>query len=42
MLNIIGATFIASGFLPLFVTRGRHLSWLILFTIGGIAFWYAA
>lgn len=37
-LRIIGATFIASGFLPLLITRGRHLSWLVLFGIGGIAF----
>ena len=42
MLNIIGATFVASGFLPLLVARGRHLSWLILFSMGGIAFWCAA
>jgi hypothetical protein len=42
MLNIIGATFVASGLLPLAFTRGRHLSWLLLFAIGGIAFWCAA
>ena len=41
-LRIIGATFIISGLLPLFITRGRHLSWLVLFSIGGIAFWCAA
>ena len=41
-LYIMGATFIVSGLLPLVLTRGKHLSWLILFTIGGIAFWYAA
>lgn len=41
-LHIIGATFITGGFLPLLVTRGRHLSWLVLFAIGGIAFWCAA
>ncbi|WP_298581460.1 hypothetical protein [uncultured Luteimonas sp.] len=41
-LYIMGATFIVSGLLPLVLTRGRHLSWLILFAIGGIAFWCAA
>lgn len=42
VLKIVGATLIASGFLPLFITRGRHLSWLVLFCIGGIALWGAA
>jgi len=41
-LRIIGATFIISGLLPLFITRGRHLSWLVLFSSGGIALWCAA
>ncbi|MGY1424134.1 hypothetical protein [Lysobacter sp. A289] len=41
VLRIIGATFVASGFLPLLFTRGKHLSWLVLFTIGGIALWCA-
>ena len=41
MLRIIGATFIISGLLPLFITRGRHVSWLVLLGIGGIAFWCA-
>ncbi|GHD75917.1 hypothetical protein GCM10007164_28370 [Luteimonas padinae] len=34
-LQIIGITFIFSGLLPLFITRGKHLSWLVLFAIGG-------
>lgn len=42
MLNIVGTTFVVSGFLPLVFTRGRHLAWLILFAIGGIALWCAA
>jgi hypothetical protein len=41
MLQVIGATFVASGLLPLWFTRGRHLSWLVLFAIGGIALWCA-
>lgn len=42
MLNIVGLTAIASGFLPLFFTRGKHLSWLVFFAIGGIVLWCAA
>lgn len=42
MLHIIGLTFVASGFLPLLLTRGKHLSWLVLFIVGGIALWVAA
>lgn len=42
VLRIVGATFIVSGVLPLLVTRGRHLSWLVLFAIGGIALWQSA
>ena len=34
---VIGCTLVASGFLPLIITRGKHLSWLVLFVIGGIA-----
>jgi hypothetical protein len=34
--QIIGVTAIASGLLPLVMTRGKHASWLILFAIGGI------
>lgn len=41
-LRVIGATAIVSGLLPLFITRGKHLSWVVLFCIGGIAFWSAA
>lgn len=42
MLRIIGITFIACGVLPLVLTRDRHLSWVVLFVIGGIALWCAA
>ncbi|MDQ3287150.1 MAG: hypothetical protein M3Q42_02605 [Pseudomonadota bacterium] len=38
---IIGWTAIASGLLPLILTRGRHLSWLVLFCVGGIAIFWA-
>lgn len=41
--QIIGGTSIASGLLPLVITRGKHLSWLVLFAIGGILLvWSAA
>ena len=36
-MQIIGYTAIASGVLPLIFTRGKHLSWLVLFAIGGLA-----
>jgi hypothetical protein len=39
VLRIVGLTFIASGILPLACTRGRHLSWLVMFAIGGVALW---
>ena len=35
-LRIVGYTAIASGLLPLVITRGKHLSWLVLFAIGGL------
>jgi len=37
VLLVIGCTSIAAGFLPLIHTRGRHLSWVVLFVVGGIA-----
>ena len=37
VLQVIGYTSIAGGLLPLIITRGKHLSWLVLFLIGGIA-----
>lgn len=38
LLRTVGWTFLASGFLPLVMTRGRHLAWIVLFAIGAIAF----
>ena len=37
ILNVIGFTSIAAGLLPLIITRGKHLSWIVLFIIGAIA-----
>ena len=42
ILKVIGYTSIASGLLPLFFTRGKHLSWLVFFFVGGIALIKAA
>lgn len=36
-LRTIGYACIAGGVLPLVMTRGRHLSWVVLFVIGAIA-----
>lgn len=38
-LLIVGVTAIISGLLPIVFTRGRHLAWIVLFAIGGIALW---
>ena len=40
--QIIGYTCIASGLLPLVITRGRHLSWVVFFVVGGISLIWAA
>lgn len=42
VLTVIACTSIVAGLLPLVITRGRHLSWLVLFVVGGIALWYAS
>ena len=41
-LKIIGITAIASGLLPLFFTRGKHLSWVVMFAVAALVFWAAA
>jgi len=37
MLQIIGVTFLVSGLLPLVITRGKHLSWVVLFAVAAVA-----
>ena len=37
MLRTIGWTFLLSGLLPLVMTGGKHLAWIVLFAIGAIA-----
>ncbi|MBP3983849.1 hypothetical protein J5837_05350 [Pseudoxanthomonas helianthi] len=42
VLTVLGYTLVLSGILPLALTRGRHLSWLVLFLSGGLVLWCAA
>lgn len=39
--RVIGWTAIVSGLFPLAFTRGRHLSWIVMFAIGGLALAWA-
>lgn len=39
LVSVIGYTSIASGCLPLIITRGRHLSWVVFFVVGGLCLW---
>lgn len=40
--QVLGCFLLASGFLPLVMTRGRHLSWVVLFAAGGLSLAWAA
>lgn len=42
VLAAVGCTAIVSGLLPLIHTRGRHLSWIVFFVVGGICLWASA
>jgi len=43
LVRTIGWMTVLSGILPLVYTRGRHLSWLVLFAAGGLClFWPAS
>jgi hypothetical protein len=39
--STLGWCFMASGLLPLILTRGRHLSWVVLFAVGGLCLAWA-
>lgn len=39
--RVLAATFLASSFLSLIITRGRHLSWIFFLAIA-LAAWYGA
>lgn len=41
VVRVIGWTAIVSGLLPLVLTRGRHLSWIVMFAIGALALAWA-
>jgi hypothetical protein len=36
--RVIGATFVVSGLVALVGSRGRHLSWIVFFTIAALTF----
>jgi hypothetical protein len=38
----IGWALLLAGLLPLLITRGRHLSWVVLFAAGGLCLAWAA
>ena len=40
--NVVGYTLLIAGLLPLVHTRGRHLSWVVLFTAGALCLAWAA
>ena len=40
--STIGLALVVSGVLPLAYTRGRHLSWVVLFFSGGLCLYWAA
>ena len=37
--RVIGATFAVSGLVALVGSRGRHLSWIVFFSIAALTFW---
>lgn len=38
-LRIISATFFVTGAIALIASRGRHLSWIVFFTIAALTWW---
>ena len=42
VLQVIGYSSLAAAVLPLVITRGRHLSWMVLVIVGGIALYSAS
>ncbi|MDQ0643137.1 hypothetical protein [Microbacterium murale] len=41
VLMVVGSTFVLCAVLPIWFTRGRHISWVILLVAGGLCFWGA-
>jgi hypothetical protein len=42
LVRTLGLTLLASGLLPIVFTRGRHLSWVVLFAAGVLCLVHAA
>lgn len=42
IVTTLGWTAVVSALLPLYFTRGRHLSWLVLLAAGGACLWWAS
>ena len=42
MAATIGWTMMLAGLLPVYFTRGRHLSWIGFFAAGGACLWWSA
>lgn len=42
MARLVGVMLLASGMMPLAFTRGRHLSWVVLFAAGALCLAWAA
>ena len=40
--GVFGGTFVFCGVMALVLSRGKHLSWVLFFPIGGILLWQAA
>ena len=38
-LQIVAATFAATGLVALLASRGKHLSWIVFFAIAGLTWW---
>lgn len=42
IVSTIGWTMLLAGLLPIYFTRGRHLSWIGMFGAGALCLWWAA
>jgi hypothetical protein len=40
-LQVLGWTALLSALLPLWITRGRHLSWIVFLAVGALTLWSA-
>lgn len=41
VLQVLGWTALLSALLPLWITRGRHLSWIVFLAVGALTLWSA-